>query len=184
MLVQRIFLTLALIAIAHGALADYRWNIRTSPVSDAIGIYNFELDYRLNDKFTLGPSFYHFDYELSGVNYDSTAVGIRGNYFFRSVQQGGWLIGMSALYGIFSISQLNSSDSQVYSVDVSTHIYTLMLSYQAVWDNFNITSGAGIAYFTLPNTVVGQQGGGSLSIDTSFLSGTVPTIEFSLGWRF
>lgn len=55
-------------AIMHVAKADSNWNLRTAPVSDAIGIYNVELDYKVSDKFTLGPMFYHFDYELSDTN--------------------------------------------------------------------------------------------------------------------
>ncbi len=164
--------------------ADQSWNIRTAPVSDSIGIYNLELDYSIAEKYTIGPMVYHFDYELSDVQYESTAIGLRGNYYFRNVRDGGWLIGLSALYGSFTISEVNPSDNQRYYADISTRIYTLVLSYQAMWEHFNITTGIGVSYFSLPETVVGQIGSASLPINTSFLSGTVPNAEFTLGWRF
>ena len=159
-----------LMATASTVYADQNWNIRTAPVSDSIGIYNLELDYSIAEKYTIGPMVYHFDYELSDVQYESTAIGLRGNYYFRNVRDGGWLIGLSALYGSFTISEVNPSDNQRYYADISTRIYTLVLSYQAMWEHFNITTGIGVSYFSLPETVVGQIGSASLPINTSFLS--------------
>ena len=180
----RLVIYLTALILTSPVYADQNWNIRTAPVSDSIGIYNLELDYTLGEKFTIGPMVYRFDYELSDTTYESTAVGVRLNYYFRKVHDGGWLLGLSGLYGTFSISEINTSDNRRYYVDVSTRIYTLMLSYQALWENFNITTGIGVSYFSLPETVIGQNGGASLPINTSFLSGTLPNAEFTLGWRF
>lgn len=172
------------IVMFKGAKAESNWNLRTAPISDAIGIYNVELDYTLSDKFTIGPMYYHFDYELSDTTYKSDALGLRLNYFFKGVKNGGWLLGLSGLFGTFDISEVRVADGVKFSSSTSTRIFTGMLSYQAVWDSFNITTGIGMSSFSLPETVVATNGGDSYTVDTSLLSGTTPNFEFTVGWRF
>ena len=175
---------MSFIVLIQAVKAESNWNIRTAPISDALGIYNVEVDYTLNEKFTIGPMYYHFDYELSDTTYQSDAVGLRLNYFFNGVKNGGWLLGLSGLYGTFDISEVRASDGLNYSASLSTRIFTGMLSYQAVWDSFNITSGIGMSYFSLPETVVAANNTLIYTVDTSLLSGATPNLEFTLGWRF
>ncbi len=127
-----LFTLMSFIAIMHIAKAESGWNLRTAPVSDAMGIYNVELDYKVSDKFTLGPMYYNFDYELSDTTYRRDALGIRLNYYFSGVKKGGWLLGLSGLFGTFEISEVRASDGLNYASSTSTRIYTGMFSYQAV----------------------------------------------------
>ena len=179
-----LIIMVSFIACIQAVKAESNWNIRTAPISDAIGIYNIEADYTLSEKFTLGPMYYHFNYELSDTTYKSDSVGLRINYFFKGVKRGGWLLGLSGLYGTFDISETRPSDDVNFSASLSTRIYTGMLSYQAMWENFNITTGIGMSYFSIPETVVAVNGFDVYAIDTSLLSGSTVNAEFTLGWRF
>lgn len=162
--------------------AQAEFNIKTSPLSAAIGISNVELDIKVSEHFTVGPSYSGFNYEHSDVNFGSNAYGVRANYYFGKALKGGWLVGMSATYGDFTISQTDSGSE--YSTKTSTRVYTALFEYQAMWNHFNMTFGIGASYFSLPGTVTGYSGVDLLEIDTSFLSGLLPNAEFTVGWRF
>lgn len=159
-----------------------KFNLKTAPISALIGITNLELDIAVSEQFTLGPSYTEFDFEHADVNYDANAFGIRANYYFDKALEGGWLLGLSASYGDFEISQKNNG--LTYSTTTSTRAYTLLFSYQAMWTHFNTTFGLGASYFSLPSTVTAVEGVDLLEINTSFLSGVTPNLEFTLGWRF
>jgi len=161
---------------------DSRFNIKTAPVSALIGITNVELDIAVSDHFTAGPLYAGFNFEHSNVDYDADAFGFRINYYFNKALSGGWLLSLSGLYGDFKISEENNGIT--YSATTATRAYTALFSYQAMWTHFNMTFGLGASYFSLPNTVTAVEGVDVLNIDTSFLSGTVPNAEFTIGWRF
>ena len=181
---KAILFVLIAILYSSNTYAEHSWNFKTAPVSDALGIYNIEVDYAIHPSFTLGAAYYGFDYELSDTLYESDAAGLRVNYYFDSVQNGGWLLSLSGLWGSFDISELNDTDGNRYNASISTNIYTLLISYQAVWDNFNLTTGIGMSYWSLPETVTGYNGINTYPINTSLLSGTIPNAELMLGWRF
>lgn len=162
--------------------SDYAYNLKTAPISDLIGIVNVELDIAVSEHYTLGPSYLGFNYDHSDVNYDSDAFGIRANYYFDKALSGGWLLSLSATYGDFEISKTDNNIN--YSTTTATRIYTALAGYQAMWKHFNLTFGIGASYFSLPSTVTAVEGVDILEINTSFLSGVVPNVEMTLGWRF
>lgn len=159
-----------------------RFNLKVAPISALVGITNVELDVVLNEHYTIGPSYAGFDFDHSDVDYDADAFGVRVNYYFNRSLSGGWLIGVSALYGDFEISQ--EKDGITYTNTLATRAYTALFSYQAMWDHFNMTFGIGASYFSLPSSVTAVEGFDVLTIDTSFISGMSPNAEITLGWRF
>ena len=157
-------------------------NIRTAPVSDLIGIGNVEVDYAITHNFTVGPTLYRFNAEFANTNYENSLYGGRVSYYFKEALAGGWLASVTAAYGQFKVTR--EVGGQEFSTNTNMHVYTALFSYQAMWDHFNITTGIGASYFSLPETVVGYSGVDVLTINTSFMSGVVPNAEFMLGWKF
>lgn len=160
-------------------------SINTGPISDLVGIANFEVDYAFHPKWTGGGSFYTFDYDISDVNFDSNMGGVRFKYYMtREVLEGGWIASVSATHANTEISEARPSDGLEFAADVSSSVYTAMISYQAMWNHFNITTGFGFSYFTFPETTTVIEGIDVYSIDTSFVGGFSPNAEFRIGWRF
>jgi hypothetical protein len=178
-----IFVLLTLLGGVVSA-ADNKFNLRTTPVSDAFGIVNIDLDYAVSKNITLGPTLTYFDYEVSDITFESTMFGVRLNYFFNEALAGGMFASFGGSFGNFDISEVNTSNSLRYSSSSSVRIYTALLGYQAMWDNFNITFGGGASYISLPETVLGVNEIDTFSIDTSTLSGVVPNVELTMGWSF
>ena len=168
--------------LAYAAKGDF--NLKTAPISDFIGIANIEAEYAFSDKMTVGPSFSRFDLEVSDITYENTLYGVRFNYYLHQALESSWLIGISALFGDFDISEKRESDALTFSTSTSVRIYTAMFSYQAMWSNFNMAFGLGYTYISLPETVIATNDIETVSLDTSFLSGGLPNAEITLGWRF
>lgn len=167
----------------HAANAgDGIFNIKTAPVSALIGITNVELDIAVSDQFTVGPLYAGFNVEYSGVDYDADVFGARVNYYFNRALAGGWLIGLSAAYGDFMIT--DESQGVSLTDTIGTRAYTALLSYQAMWRHFNLTFGVGASYLSLPSSVTAVEGVEVFTIDTSYISGISPNAEITVGWRF
>ena len=179
---MRLAAIILLVISFDAAATGEKFNIRTAPVSDLIGIYNAELDYKISDSFTVGPTLHSFNYTRDNTKYSNLLLGGRVNYYFGTALEGGWLASLSAGYGSFDVSR--ESGGLVYSTSSAMRIYTALFSYQAMWDSFNLTFGVGGSYFAFPETVSGINGVDVLTISTSFLSGFLPNAELSVGWRF
>lgn len=178
----RFVLFISIFIFSPGSYASDLFNIKTAPITDIIGISNIEVDIKVSEHFTLGPSYSGFNYEFSDVDLDGNFFGVRANYYFNEALSGGWLIGMSAIFGDFTISETNAGIE--YSTTTNTRIISALFSYQAMWDHFNLTFGLGASYFSLPKTVTAASGVNLFDIDTSFISGIVPNAELTVGWRF
>lgn len=174
--------SLILILFSVTSFAGSTLNIKTAPIYDAVGISNIEIDIKVSEKFTVGPSYSGFNYEHSNTDLDADFFGIRANYYFDKALSSGWLIGLSASFGDFTISEIDNGIT--FSTTTSTRIYSLLLSRQSMWDSFNITYGLGVSYFSLPSTITAVEGVDLLEINTSFISGIVPNLELTFGWKF
>lgn len=180
MLSTVMFFCCVMLSPAYAGQGDV--SVRTAPISDLIGIGNVEIDYAITRKFAVGPTVYRYNAEFSNTNYQNSLYGGRISYYFNEALEGGWLASVTASFGKFKITR--ESGGKEYEIAMDLRVYTALLSYQAMWDHFNITTGFGASYFTLPETVIGYSGIDVLTIDTSFLSGFTPNAEFMLGWRF
>ena len=181
--ITMILALVALMTVNTVNASDNMFNIKTAPVSALIGISNLELDIAVSEHFTLGPSYTGFNFEHSDVDYDADAFGVRANYYFDRALAGGWLFGLSASYGDFVITKENNLGI-TFTATAATRAYTVLFSYQAMWNHFNMTFGLGASYFSLPSTMTAVEGVDILEIDTSILSGVTPNAEFTVGWRF
>ncbi len=175
-----VFLWCVMLSPAHAGQGDF--NIRTAPVSALIGIGNVEIDYAVTSKFAIGPTVYRYNVEISHTDFQNSLYGGRLSYYFKEAMEGGWLASLTASFGKFKVTR--DISGREFSTSTSTRVYTALISYQAMWKHFNITTGIGASYFSLPETVIGYSGIDILTIDTSFLSGYTPNAEFMIGWRF
>lgn len=180
--ITMILALVALMTVNTVNASDNMFNIKTAPVSAMFGIWNVELDIAVSEHFTLGPSYTGFNFEHSDVDYDADAFGVRANYYFDRALAGGWLFALSATYGDFEITEVSAGIT--FTETIATRAYTALLSYQAMWNHFNMTFGLGASYFSLPSSITAVEGVDVLVIDTSFLSGVMPNAEFTVGWRF
>jgi len=175
-------------AMAEEDSSSKLFNVKTAPISYLIGIRNVEVDVKLFDSWTVGPSYYDFKFTFDNNDYEINGWGLRGNYYFgEALSSGVYLAGMA------TFSEIEIHDERYVAeldrnvdlkAEASFNVYTALLGYQWHWDYFNISLGAGVGIFTLPSTVVAVDDDYSYDFDTAFVSGVLPAGEFQMGLAF
>lgn len=115
-----------LILLLFGTPAHADVNVRTNPIYVVIGAVNVEVDFAIDDRWTIGPIV-----TVDAVLEDYL-VGVRINRYRHPRDTNGWYTGLTARY---SPTGLGSGEEFV-SVRISEH-------YQWQWDNFNLALGIG-----------------------------------------
>ncbi len=148
-------------------------NIRLNPVGLLFGVANLGADFAVNENFTLGGNVSYWNLDVGSSEADVFGYGVRGQLFFDEVFTDSWYAAASV-----SLSQArarNTNSGNEASVDGFT--ISGIIGYMWIWDNFNMQLGGGVQIINLDETA-------NSDIDFAGLGGTLPTIEYSLGWAF
>lgn len=160
-------------------------NIRFGPLGLAVGVVNVQMDFKLNNEWTLGPSVafvnwedddsvYTNDIEISGYSF-----GARANWFNNGVFTDGFYIGPALHYT--SIEAKVNDGGTEFKADGSVLVASSIFGYGWFWESFNILLGGGIAIPLGDKEVTIKENGvetESVRITSSFAA------EFTLGWTF
>ncbi len=109
-----------------------------------LGFTMAELDIRLGNSITLGPTITMIDLTVNEIELSGTMYGIRGNYYFnKKAISTGWILGATA--GIVSLEAtfLDPLIGEYVTSSISGSYVFGLLSYQWVWKNLNFSLGAG-----------------------------------------
>lgn len=152
--------------MAASANKDRSTNISINPLGFAFGAFNTNVDFKMSDRFTLGPSV-AFTSVTSGVS-KATGYGIGANanfYLSNDAFNDSWIVSVGAEYAYIGIDNLSASGLG----------FGATIGYGWFWDSgFNIGLGAGLQYVSLDYTKIGF-------ID---ISAVLPRLSFSLGYAF
>jgi len=167
-------------------------NLRTAPLGLLLGLYGFDLDIGLGERFTLGPTFTHFGglstvllNTVAGLNFNLSMIGVRSNLYLSSRRfESGWIFAPEATYIPYSARLL--SNGKAFSA--SSHAWSAgaNIGYQWNWrSGFNLMLGAGARVFTTSKTLQLVSADQQVhSEDTPSFTGVLPSLDFSLGYAF
>ncbi|HVJ64811.1 MAG TPA: hypothetical protein VM901_06120 [Bdellovibrionota bacterium] len=174
-------LTLTLLAAAltspRAAAQDDTGNVRINPVGFLIGFLNADLDFKLSETFTLGPSLGLINLSSGDTSLDAFAFGVRANLFLNGTAfTNSWYFGPSVTFGWAKL-KTNSDEASTSLTSIKA-----IFGYQWVWPSgFNLAVAAGPQYLFLPKQVKNEAGN---EIDTKVARGILPSGEFTVGFVF
>lgn len=159
-------------------------NFRFGPLGLLLGYLNADLDFKIGQEWTLGPSVGYLRWNLNstGTNYSVTAyqVGARANWYFEGTAiNDGWYFGPSISYTSVKV------DSNDYEATATGIGFTGIMGYNWMWENFNIMLGGGLAAATTPGEVeVTRKSNNTKEKVSVGRSSAGLALEFTLGWAF
>ncbi len=157
-------------------------NLRTSPIHLLSGIALLEADFKISDKWSLGPTFAYTSRDQDGFETNVYALGVRGNYYFAGTFAQGWYVSPGVQYVSASVKDDDPTFGEIEG-KASGLAINLFGGYFWMWENFNIQLGAGPVIYTLGGVTV-ENDSQNYKEDFDGYNGVDLGIEFSLGWKF
>lgn len=177
------------IFMSQGALADSSniMNLRFDPLGLLIGIASLDLDVKLADNWTLGPTIKYWRLSVSGsgtvtsnFSVSAFAVGGRANWFANGVYRDGLYVGPSIQFGSATVTATDVDGER--RATASGLFAQALVGYGWFWDSFNILLGGG---FNLPlGNAKAEYKDSSGSVEEVTTLRSRLALEFSLGWTF
>ncbi|MCB0405150.1 MAG: DUF3575 domain-containing protein [Bdellovibrionales bacterium] len=152
-------------------------NIRVNPLGLVLGSLSGDVDFRVSDKVTLGPSIGYLAANFLFAELTGVGIGVRANYYLTGdAMNTGWYVGPSAGLSIVSVRALGSQGSQAGMYIGS------VIGRQWVWENgLNVNLALGASWYSNGDTIRADNGG---TISVPFYYGFQPSGEISLGYAF
>ena len=176
------------------AMPEDTKNFRFGPIALLAGGLALDLDFRINEQWTIGPSLGYIKLKDKDRTTDSgdpaeaevqaSALGVRANYYFDSAFVDGWFLGPSFSFAKLEVDVKNKSTLQSASAEVSGAAIGILAGYHWFWDSFNLNLGAGISSFTGPEKVTVNYSDGTKDEVKGPNGSAAFAAEFSLGWTF
>ena len=152
-------------------------NVRVNPLGLLLGAISADVDFKISDKFTIGPTMSYYSASILGTKLSGFGIGARGNYYLTGdAMTDSFILGPQLGMSLFSVSSGNSKAS-------STGFYVGAIGgYQWVWQNgFNVNLGLGANYYSQAASAKASDG---TSISVPGFHGFGPTGELTVGWVF
>jgi hypothetical protein len=161
-------------------------NLRMNPLLLLVGYANLDVDIKLSNMVTLGPSIGYLNYTSKDIAGDVKSyaydLGIRANIYpgAEALAEHGWYIGPSLHY-IYAKAELGTK-----SAELSGYSFNLVGGYHWIWESFNLMLGAGLSATSFPDkaTVKDSSGGAQQEVTVSSISKTGGMLEATLGFAF
>lgn len=176
---MKFFMSAIIVSFAITSHAEV--NVRTSPLHLLVGIVTADVDFKISDKWSLGPTAAYSSADREGFETVVYAIGLKGNYFFEGTFNQGWYLSP----GIQYVSAKVTDDSSFGEIEGNASGLGVALfgGYFWMWNNFNIQLGAGPVLYTLGEISV-ESDDGSVKEEYAGYDGVDLGIEFTLGWKF
>jgi hypothetical protein len=152
-------------------------NVRVNPLGLALGSLSGEADFRIGDKFTIGPSLSHFSANFFFTELTGWGIGARSNYYLTgSVFQDSWIVGTSV--GL-STTKVRLGNEEASNIGAFVHA---LIGYQFVFKSgLNLQLALGGSWFSQDSEMTTDQG---TVVDVPFYHGIKPAAEFTVGYLF
>lgn len=164
---------------AEAKIGDFRFN----PVMAALGLITVNVDFNLEKGWTLGPEVIYWNLTSTGLKYNGTGVGVRGNYYFsKKFDSDSWYLGASLTHLSLKISESILLFGNVES-NASYLRGVALFGYHWAWETFNIHLGAGYGFASVNKFDLKDSAG--VTQKTTDKNATLGLgAEFSIGWYF
>lgn len=152
-------------------------NVRVNPLGLALGSLSGEADFRIGDKFTIGPSLSHFSANFFFTELTGWGIGARSNYYVTgSVFQDSWIVGTSV--GL-STTKVRFGTEEASNIG---GFVNALIGYQFVFKSgLNLQLALGGSWYSQDSEMTTEQG---TVIDVPFYHGIKPAAEFTVGYLF
>lgn len=163
--------------ISENVSSDKTFNVRVNPLGLAIGSLSAEGDFRLSDKWTLGPSISHYSADFLFTSLSGWGFGARSNYYLTgNVFEDSWIVGTSV--GLSTVSVTLGADK---ASGVGLFLQSV-LGYQWVWTSgLNLQLALGGSWYSQGSELRADNG---TVIDVPFYHGIKPAAELTVGYVF
>lgn len=166
-----------------------KWNLRFSPLGLPIGYINVDLDFKIGDNWTLGPTLSYWRIDLNDTTYQSDRItletsrfGARATWAKNGVFRSGMYFSPMIQFVSAKASAVSRSSGNTVNASNSAPLLTGLVGYQWFFgDTFNLNVGAGLAVGGGSKIEV-TDGNSKTSYDTSRSGGLA--LDFMLGWAF
>lgn len=152
--------------LSHASNDSKSMNITVNPLGFFFGLANVGAQFKASDKFSIGPSVSFGQYKSGDDKATSFGVGADAVlYLSGTTFEDSWYLGP-----FFSYASASNNGTTVSGIGVGATI-----GYWWFWENgFNLSLGVGVQYVSLDFTKLGL----------SSISGTLPSMQFSIGYSF
>lgn len=164
------------------AFAAGGFNLRVAPLVAIIGIIDLNLDYKINNNLTVGPSLSYMSLTLFDVTIKGSGFGVEGNYFFSGVYTDGF-------YSDFGISTLNveasarsNSTGETAKATGNGLLYFVGGGYAWFWQSFNLNLGLNFAGTSMNKIEVKDSSG--TTVESYNGRPTNAGLDFKIGFTF
>ena len=164
-------------------------NLRLSALGLLVGMLNVDVDFKISNEWTLGPSlsFWNYDYDTSLYTGDKLRVetlvfGARATWAKNGAYQTGLYV--SPMLKIVTARATGTSKTTGATVTGNARgpILIGVVGYQWFWDNFNVNIGGGLAVGASSAKVEVSDGTTSSTAETSRSAGLV--LDGMVGYTF
>ncbi len=171
--------------------SEKKFNFSFEPIVLLVGLVNVNLDMKLNDSWTFGPTFSYWRVSVASgdpvytdkLSLSVFALGARGSWYANGVFQDGWYVSPVLQYVNAKVSTISAG--QDLSASVSLVELMGLVGYNWFWDSFNMRLGGGINLATGPSKVHVQSSNSTYSNDVSYNPSSVGlAFDFMIGWTF
>ena len=175
-MLQRIALSvIAAMTVSTTAMAN-DWNVQFAPISSLIGLIDMNVQYKLADQWTVGPTILSWNLSAADISFSASGFGVRGTYAFDKALSDGWYV--SGGMGTMSFA----AKSGAYSSNVSGTQMLVGGGYHWFWDSFNLNLGFTTGSSSVTKVEVKDASGTVVS--SSSVGALSGGLEFMIGWTF
>ena len=164
-------------------------NFRIAPLSLLIGWLNLDLDFKISDDWTVGPTIGVWRVTLEDtlfvdnkLNLERNAVGARAVWSQSGAYQTGFYFSPIVQFVSAKVSGTGKSSGNPISATASGITLTGIGGYQWFWDSFNMSLGAGLQVGAQASKVTVVEAGTSRDVSAERSAGAA--LDFMLGWTF
>jgi outer membrane autotransporter protein len=163
-------------------------NFRFGALGLLVGILDVNLDFKMNDEWTVGPTLALVNVSVdspAGFNDDKikikgTYIGARANWFKNGVYTDGLYVGPSLNYQTLEATTTGSANQEI-TAKGSALIASCLVGYGWFWESFNMMLGGGLSLGLGDSKIEVKD---SLGNEKEVAIGTGLAMEYTLGWTF
>lgn len=176
-------------AASSASSANGSINARISPLGLLIGYINADVDFKLGDQWTLGPTFSYWGFDMTSsaftgdkLRVESKSIGARANWYKNGVFKDSLFF--SPIFQYVSASAIGTSRSSGSTVSASASVPVLsgLVGYHWFGQTLNMSLGAGLGFGLGSSKVKATDGTTTVESDISRSVGLA--LDFMIGIVF
>lgn len=156
-------------------------NFRFSPLGLLVGILNGDLQFKMSNQWTMGPSALVWNLKVPDITLNATGAALSGMYYFDEVFEDSWYV--SPAVGYISLTTKEKENLIDYEGNYTGLHMALGAGYIWHWESFNLSLGANWFYL-LSGNISKKDAAGNPKEDSSLAGIPSVRFDFMMGFTF